>query len=135
VAKPKKKDIARDARRELTEEKTPPDVATHPQPFVPTELVGESEYSTRQAGEREALRHDRVPGGPADHEPLSAEPDALGRRFLEEATESPGPEELDPDADRERDDTLDAGQAATHVDARRDAAADPIRQVAPRGRS
>ena len=123
------------AAKSVDLERTPPDAAEHPDRFAADELIGESEYSTREAGEREVSRHSRVPGGPADREPLSALPDGLGRRYLEDATESPGPEDLDPAPDSARDDAPDLEQTATRIDGQRDRAADPLSQNPPRRKS
>jgi len=115
------------ARREVAAEHRPPDVPpTNARPDA-DELVGESEYTTREAGERSAVRRVRTPGGPVIEEPLVSSHDMLGRRYLEEATESPGREEIDPSLDPIEDLQIeDAEESAADVDAAFDPAADPV---------
>lgn len=115
------------SRRDVAAEHRPPDVPpTNGRPDD-DELVGESEYTTREAGERSAVRRVRTPGGPVVEEPLVSSHDMLGRRYLEEATESPGREEIDPSLDPIEDLQIeDAEESAADVDAAFDPAADPI---------
>lgn len=112
--------------RDVAAEHRPPDLPSERRPDE-DELVGESEYTTREAGERSAVRRVRVPGGPPLDEPLVLSHDMLGRRYLEEATESPGREEIDPNLDPIEDLQLeDAEESSADVDAAFDAAADPV---------
>ncbi len=102
-------------RRAVEEQHQPAD-GPHPRGFDVQDVVGESEYSTRQAGERDSARGPwRAVGGYDDRDSLSAEPEELGRRFLEEATQSPSHESLEPHApQRDLEETsamADAGMA------------------------
>jgi hypothetical protein len=122
-----KQDRDRQTRRDYTAEHRPPDVAPSGARPDEDELVGESEYTTREAGERSAIRRVRGPGGPAVEEPLVSSHDMLGRRYLEGATESPGPEEIDPNLDPIEDLQIeDAEESSADVEAAFDPAADPI---------
>jgi hypothetical protein len=125
VAKPKQGSPRNDARREYDVEHRPAD---RPERARPDEgdLVGESEYTTREAGERSTVRRSRVPGGPALEEPLVASHDMLGRRYLEEATEAPGRDEVDPALEPLEDLQEDTEESAAAVEATRDPASDPI---------
>jgi hypothetical protein len=64
-------------------------------------LLGESQFSADQAGER-MVTHRRFTGGPPSDDPFTTTPDTdLGRRYLEEATQSPAHEHYEPGADVE----------------------------------
>jgi hypothetical protein len=113
--------------RDVTAQHRPPDLPPRRSRPDDDELVGESEFTTREAGERSAVRRVRVPGGPMTDEPLVSSHDMLGRRYLEEATESPGREEIDPNLDPIEDLQIeDAEESAADVDAGFDPAADPV---------
>lgn len=60
-------------------------------PIEAEELGGESEHSLTVAGQRERGTTRRVPEGQSGPEPLSADPEELGRRYLEGATQAPAP--------------------------------------------
>ena len=65
------------------------------------DLIGESQFSAEQAGERITMRP-RHSGGPPSEDPFTGTPDMdLGRRYLEEATQSPAHEHFEPGADFE----------------------------------
>ena len=114
-------------RRDYAAEHRPPDLPPATKRPDEDELVGESEYTTREAGERSAVRRARAPGGPPIEEPLVSSHDMLGRRYLEEATESPGREEIDPSLDPIEDLQIeDAEESSADVDAAFDPAADPL---------
>jgi hypothetical protein len=113
--------------RDVTAQHRPPDVPALSARPDDDELVGESEYTTREAGERSAVRRVRIPGGPPAEEPLVSSHDMLGRRYLEEATESPGREEIDPNLDPIEDLQIeDAEESSAEVEAAFDPAADPL---------
>jgi hypothetical protein len=89
----------RERRRAARQERRPIDSPVR-QGFDAEDLMGESQFSAEQAGER--TMHHRITGGPPSDEPFTASPDAdLGRRYLEEATQSPGHEHYEPGADFE----------------------------------
>jgi hypothetical protein len=116
-----------DTHREVAAEHRPPDLPPRDARPDDDELVGESEYTTREAGERSAVRRVRGPGGPRPDEPLVSSHDMLGRRYLEEATESPGREELDPGVDPIEDLQIeDEEESSAEVEAAFDPAADPL---------
>jgi hypothetical protein len=96
TSKKKSQRAKRGIRRAVEEQHQPPDAPAHPAGFAVEDVVGESEFSTREAGEREAFQVWRAPGGYPDRDSLSADPEELGRRFLEEATQSPAHESLEP---------------------------------------
>jgi hypothetical protein len=126
VAKAKHRSSHSESRRGYSAEHRPSDAPREARPDE-DELVGESEYTTREAGERSAIRSARIPGGPVVEEPLVSSHDMLGRRYLEEATGSPGREEIDPNVDPIEDLHLeDAEETSAEVDASRDPADDPI---------
>jgi hypothetical protein len=112
---------------DVAAEHRPPDIPSSSARPDEDELVGESEYTTREAGERSAIRRVRTPGGPLVEEPLVSSHDMLGRRYLEEATESPGREEIDPNLDPIEDlQVEDAEESSADVEAAFDPAADPL---------
>lgn len=76
--------------------------------FDEEELGGESQFSAEEAGGRRMQGNSHRPSAPP-LKPLSATPETLGRRYLEEATESPALDLLD--AERE-DDELDEAPIA-----------------------
>jgi hypothetical protein len=64
-------------------------------------LLGESQFSADQAGER-MVTHRRITGGPPSDDPFTTASEIdLGRRYLEEATQSPAHEHFEPGADVE----------------------------------
>jgi hypothetical protein len=78
--------------RERRDETEPRDPVTGREPeerLDPEELGGESEYSVAQAGRHERGSTGRYLHRPDDREPLSQDPDELGRRYLEGAVEAP----------------------------------------------
>lgn len=90
----------RERRRAAQQERRPIDAPVR-QGFDAEELLGESQFSADQAGERMITRP-RYTGGPPSEDPFTATPDSdLGRRFLEEATQSPAHEHFEPGADVE----------------------------------
>jgi hypothetical protein len=60
-------------------------------------LLGESEYSVSQAGERVVSRLGHLPGGPARQEPQQPVPEEIARRFMEELTEAPAHDQYEPE--------------------------------------
>lgn len=68
--------------------------------FDADDLIGESQFSAEQAGERNSWRPRH--GGPPTEDPFIGTLDNdLGRRYLEEATQSPAHEHFEPGADME----------------------------------
>jgi hypothetical protein len=67
--------------------------------FDAGDLIGESQFSAEQAGERITWRP-RHSGGPPSDDPFTSTSD-LGRRYLEDATQSPAHEHYEPGADME----------------------------------
>jgi hypothetical protein len=88
----------RERRRAAKQERRPIDGPVR-QGFDAEDLIGESQFSAESAGER--TFHPRISGGPPSDD-FNVSPDTdLGRRYLEEATQSPGHEHYEPGADLE----------------------------------
>jgi hypothetical protein len=84
-------------RRAVGQERSPaglPRLQRHPDVDV---LVGESEYSVAQAGERSVTSFGRAPGGPPRLEPQVPAPEEVTRRFMEDLTEAPAQDQFDPE--------------------------------------
>lgn len=93
------KEARRRRRADEADEPEPRDVLTGQEAeerLSQEELGGESEYSVAVAGQHERERTGRFRREP--EEPLSQDPDELGRRFLEDASQAPA---LVPDEDEE----------------------------------
>jgi hypothetical protein len=89
----------RERRRAARQERRPIDGPVR-QSFDAEDLIGESQYSAEQAGER--TTHQRLTGGPPSDDPYTSSAISdLGRRYLEEATQSPAHEHYEPGADFE----------------------------------
>jgi hypothetical protein len=90
----------RERRRAARQERRPIDSPAR-QTFDADDLLGESQFSADQAGER-MVTHRRFTGGPPSDDPFTTTPDTdLGRRYLEEATQSPAHEEPGADVETE----------------------------------
>jgi hypothetical protein len=91
----------RERRRAARQERKPIDAPVRQGGYDAEDLVGESQFSAEQAGERGVSRA-RHTGGPPSDDPFTVTPDGyLGRRYLEEATQSPAHEHYEPGADDE----------------------------------
>jgi hypothetical protein len=101
----------RERRRAARQERRPIDGPVR-QGFDAEDLLGESQFSAEQAGERSVAR--RISGGPPSDEPLASLDGDLGRRYLEEATQSPGQEHYEPGADFETE--LEAASSSYNPD-------------------
>ena len=84
-------------RRAMGQERRPPGLPRlerHPDVDV---LLGESEYSVSQAGERLVSSAGHVPGGPPRLEPQVPAPEEVTRRFMEDLTEAPAQDQFEPE--------------------------------------
>jgi hypothetical protein len=84
-------------RRAVGQERMPPGMPhleRHPDVDV---LLGESEYSVSQAGERTVSTAGHVPGGPPRLEPQVPAPEEVTRRFMEDLTEAPAQDQYEPE--------------------------------------
>jgi hypothetical protein len=82
-------------------ERKPADAPVRPYGYDSDDLIGESQYSADQAGERAIYVTGRS-GGPPDRDPFTYTPDDdLGRRGLEDATEAPAQDRFEPAPDAE----------------------------------
>jgi hypothetical protein len=85
----------------VRQERRPIDAPLRHGGFDAGDLIGESQFSAEQAGERITMRP-RHSGGPPSEDPFTGTRDSdLGRHFLEEATQSPAHEHFEPGADLE----------------------------------
>lgn len=74
-----------------------------------SDLLGESEFSADEAGERLSYGQGRTPGGPPDRDPFTTSAGSeMGRRALEDATEAPAQERFEPQPDHEVEMDLEA---------------------------
>jgi hypothetical protein len=109
---PSERGPKRERRRAARQERRPIDGPVR-QSFDAEDLLGESQFSAEQAGERSVAR--RISGGPPSDEPFGTSADSdLGRRYLEEATQSPGQEHYEPGADFETE--LEAASSSYNPD-------------------
>lgn len=91
----------RERRRAVKQARRPIDAPMRQGGFDAGDLIGESQFSAEQAGERITWRP-RHSGGPPTDDPYTGTSGSdLGRRYLEEATQSPGHEHFEPGADME----------------------------------
>jgi hypothetical protein len=90
----------RERRRAVKQERRPIDAPLRQGGYDAGDLIGESQFSAEQAGERITMRP-RWSGGPPSEDFTATSASDLGRRYLEEATQSPGHEHYEPNADLE----------------------------------
>lgn len=90
----------RERRRAVKQERRPIDAPLRQGGYDAGDLIGESQFSAEQAGERITMRPRSSGGPPSDDFTVTSGTD-LGRRYLEEATQSPGHEHYEPGADFE----------------------------------
>ena len=91
----------RERRRAVKQARRPIDAPLRQGGYDAGDLIGESQFSAEQAGERITMRP-RFNGGPPSDDPFASSAGSdLGRRYLEEATQSPAHEHFEPGADLE----------------------------------
>lgn len=100
-------------RDETRKEQELPDAPLPEGEYDPEDLMGESQFTSGEAGERQMYERRRAPGGPPDRDPFTTTPDSeLGRRALEDATEAPAQERYEPQAVHESEMDLELETSA-----------------------